>query len=335
VTIGRAAVKGFLLLWSSVAAAEPAVLRLASVAPEGSVWANELRAWGRESEQATSGETRVRWYFGAVLGDEQQTLQRIRAGQLDGLASGGMACERVAPSMRIQGLPGVFQSRDEVTYVMDRLRPTIYAEAEREGFAMLVTTGLGPEVIFSRAPVRSFAELKLLRLWRWSVDEVGIAMSREMRLTVVPTELEDARRAYDEGRIDGFLAIPTAALAFQWSAQARYITDLRVGYLTGCVIIAQRAFDRLPAKNQQVIHALMSKYDVRFEDNGRRQDEALLGGLFQRQGLRPVPPNEAFRSEFLNAARSARERKAEQLVSRELLDRVLRMLADFRLEHGH
>lgn len=319
------------LLCARAAAADPTVLRLASVAPDGTAWANELRAYAREAEQEAEGALRIKWYLGGVLGDELEQLERIRKGQIDGIASGGMGCERVAPSMRIQGLPGVFQSRDESAYVMDRLRPDMFAEAARAGFAMLVTTGLGPEVIFSRVPVRTLADLRRLRLWRWSVDEVGIAMSGEMKLTVVPAPLNEAARAYDDHRIDGFLAIPAAALAFQWSTQARYITDLRTGYLTGCVFIANRAFDRLSFKVQSVLRGLMAKYDVRFEDLGRRQDEALLGGLFERQGLQTAPPTEAFRSEFFAAARAARERQT--FVPKALLDRVLRMLADYRVEH--
>ena len=56
-------------------------------------------------------------------------------------------------------------------------------------------------------------------------------MLTEMGVHVVPLPLDKARRAYDEARIDGFLALPTAALAFQWSAQANYLSNLHVGYI--------------------------------------------------------------------------------------------------------
>jgi TRAP-type C4-dicarboxylate transport system substrate-binding protein len=159
-------------------------------------------------------------------------------------------------------------------------------------------------------------------------------MSHEMGLTVVATDLDAARKAYDDGRIDGFIAIPTAALAFQWSTQARYITDLRPGYLTGCVVIAHRALDRLTAEQQKQFRATFAKYDVLFQEMGRKQDEALLGGLFVKQGLTPIPPSEGFRSEFFEVARAARERAATRFVARATLDRVLKWLADYRAEHA-
>jgi TRAP-type C4-dicarboxylate transport system substrate-binding protein len=321
-------------LGGSAVAGEPILLRLASVAPEGSAWANLLRDWARELDTVTAGQVRVRWYFSGIAGDELETLDGINKGHLDGIASGGMICERVAPSLKVQGLAGVFQSREEAGYVVERLRPTLEEESRRAGFALLIATGLGPDVLFTRTPVRSMAELRKLRLWRWSADEPGIAMSHEMGLTIVPTDLDAAGKAYDEHRIDGFIAIPTAALAFQWSTQARYITDLRPGYLTGCVLVAHRALDRLTADQQKQFRSLFAKYDSLFQEMGRRQDEALLGGLFEKQGLKPIPPSEGFRSEFFEAARSARERAATRFVSRATLDRVLKLLADYRAEHA-
>jgi len=332
--LGSIAVALAIVATASAAAAEPIVMRMASVAPEGSAWANLLRDWARELEAASHGELRVKWYFSGITGDELESFAGIGKGHLDGIASGGMICERLAPSMRVQGLAGVFQSREEAAYVMERLRPTLEEETRRGGFELLIATGLGPEVLFTRTPVRTMAELRKMRLWRWSADEPGITMSHEMGLTVVPTDLDVAGKAYDAGRVDGFIAIPTAALAFQWSAQARYITDLRPGYLTGCVAVAHRAIDRLTAEQQKLFRATFAKYDALFQEMGRRQDEALLGGLFVKQGLKPIPPSEGFRSEFFEAARAARERAATRFVSRATLDRVLKWLADYRAEHA-
>jgi TRAP-type C4-dicarboxylate transport system substrate-binding protein len=319
---------------TSSAAADPIVVRMASVAPEGSAWANLLRDWAQELEAVSGGAVRAKWYFSGITGDELETFEGIRKNHLDGIASGGMICERLAPSMKIQGLAGVFQSREEAAYVMERLRPTLEQETRRAGFELLIQTGLGPEVLFTRTPVRSMADLRKTKVWRWSADEPGLAMAHEMGLSVVPLDLDVAGKAYDDKRVDGFIAIPTAALAFQWSAQARYITDLRLGYLTGCVAVSQSALDRMTAEQQKLFRSLFAKYDALFQEMGRRQDEALLGGLFVKQGLKPIPPSEGIRSEFFEAARAARERAATRFVSRATLDRVLKWLADYRAEHS-
>ena len=154
-------------MWAGGARAdEPIVVRMASVAPGGRVWANLLPDWARELEAVSHGSMRARWYFSGITGDELETFAGIQKGHLDGIASGGMICERLAPSMKVQGLAGVFQSREEAAYVMERMRPTLEEETRHAGFELLVATGLGPEVLFTRTPVRSMAELRKLRLWR-------------------------------------------------------------------------------------------------------------------------------------------------------------------------
>ena len=69
---------------------------------------------------------------------------------------------------------------------------------------------------------------------------------------------------------------------------------------------------------------------ARLEEVGRAQDDALLNGLFARQGLTPVEASESFRAEFYHAARSTRERLGARTLEPTLLQRVLTLLADFR-----
>ena len=316
--------------------AEPpqVVLRLATVAPEGTAWARAMAEFGHQVESATNERIRVKWYYGGIAGDELESGERMRRGQLDGVASGSMLCGRVAPTMRILRVPGLFQNADEVTYVTNRLRPMFEEEAQRNGMTILNFASAGPDVLFSRAPIRTYEEFRKARLWRWDLDDVGIAMSREMGLQVVPTPLTDAGRTYDDGKMDGFVAVPVAAVGFQWSVRARYyVSDLRLGYLMGCLLMTNRSFDRLPVEDQQIVRAAGAKLGVRMYEVGRQQDEALLGDGFKRQGLTAVPVGHAFHARFFADAQAAAERLGEKLVPRALFDKVLRMVADYRAEH--
>jgi TRAP-type C4-dicarboxylate transport system substrate-binding protein len=321
------------LLCAPSARGEPITLRFGTAAPDGTGWARELNAFARDVEVSTRGAVRVRWYFGGIVGDEDETLARIGKGQLEGVGSGGMACERVMPSVRVTRLLGLFQSREEATAVAHALVPTYSDEAQRAGFALLEVPGMGPDLIFSRTPVRSMADLRSLRFWRWKLDTTGNSMVHELGVSTVPLGLDEGAAAYDKGQIDGFLSIPTAALVFQWSTRARYVSDLRTGFLYGCLIVASRAFDRIPLEHQQSIRSAATKLAIRWDDYGARTDDALLGHLFGKQGLKLVTASEAFRAEFFQAARRAREKLGEKLVPRALLDRVLSILVDYRAEH--
>ena len=310
------------------------LLKMASPAPEGTAWAREGRAFARDVEKLTNNRVHIKYYLGSITGDEVETEARIRRGQLDGIASGGMLCMKLAPSLRVMRLLGVFQSREESAYVSGRLRQSFDEEFAKAGYVNLGELGVGPDVLFSRAPIRSMADLRRARLWVWDLDEVYLAEWRALGVDVAPAPINLAGRAYDEGRLDGFVAGPTAALAFQWSAQARYVSDLRVGFLRGCFLMNARTFDALPVDVQQSIRVAHAHLVSRLEELGRLQDQQLLDALFEKQGLRTVAVSGAFRAEFFDAAREVREHLSEKLVPKPLLQRVLTMLADFRAEHA-
>jgi TRAP-type C4-dicarboxylate transport system substrate-binding protein len=321
-----------MVLVPAVVRAEPVVLRMAAIAPDGTSWAREVRAFSREVESSTNGQVKIKWYLGAIAGDELQVIDRIRKDQLDGTAS-SVTCSKLAPSLKVTRVVGLFQRHDEATNVLSRLHPTVEAEFRRSGFALITNTVFGNEILFTRTPVRTLDEAKKSKLWVWNLDEVWTHELPKLGFHIVPTPVEEAGRAFDEGRVDGFIVLPSATLAYQWSTRARYYTDLRVGLLTACLIIANRAFDALPLDQQKAVRAAGVKLGARFEDVNNAMDAQLLGGLFQKQGLEPVPVSPTLRADFFETARVARDNLDEQLVDKALIEKVNAWLADFRAEH--
>jgi TRAP-type C4-dicarboxylate transport system substrate-binding protein len=321
------------LLFATVAHADRHVLRFATVAPDGTEWARLSRAFAREVEEETHGELAVKWYFGGIAGDEKGMIDRIKRGQLDGAASAGMMCQRLAPTMRAVHIVGLFQSREETLYVLGRLKPRLDDEFAHVGFVNLGEAGFGSDIVFSRAPVRSLEDLRRGRYWVWDLDEIYRSELPTMGLHVEPLPLERALAAFERGEIDGFVGIPSAALAFQWSARARYYSDLRVGNVLGCLVVAQTAFDPLPLTAQRAVRAAAGRLMRQMEEMGEEQDSTLLHSLFEKQGMHHVEVSHAFRSDFLDAARAARLKLGESLTTQSLLDEVNGWLADYRSDH--
>jgi TRAP-type C4-dicarboxylate transport system substrate-binding protein len=314
-----------------VARAEPAVvLRFGSVAPDGTAWARAARAASTAIEEGTHGLVRIRWYFGGIAGDEAQMTARMKREQLDGVASSGYLCQRLSHSMRVLRLIGLYQSREEAAYIARRLKPLIDDELLQEGFVNLGVANIGPDLIFSRRPIARLSDLQSTRLWIWDLDEVSVRGWLPMGVPAVALPIDQAYRAYDEGKVDGFIAVPSAAMAFQWSSEARYVTNLQPGFVHSCAIIARRALDALPLEAQAVVRSEWAKSMAHLDDVCRLQDEQLLGGLFERQGLRAVPVSEELRSSFLATALAARSQMVEGVVDRTLVQRVVTMLGEFR-----
>jgi TRAP-type C4-dicarboxylate transport system substrate-binding protein len=331
----RSAVAGLALVCALAGGAwgEPVTLRIATVAPDGTLWARELKAFATQIGSETGDAVKVKWIFGGIAGDEMQLEERIRRGQLDGVASGGPLCAKLAPSLRAFTSPGLFLDRGESSYVLQKMYGRAEEEAAKRGFVMLGAAGVGPMMIFSRTPIRTMAELQKTRLWVWTEDAYFVDQWKALGAKPVPTLINEAARAYQENRVDAMISTPTAALAFQWTTMTPFLSELRIGYLNGCVAVSARAFDALPRETQLIIRAAAAKLNRRFEDAGRVQDDALLGGLLARHGLHITPVDATFRSDFFEAARSMRERLGSDLLGADVVGRIQSLLADYRAEH--
>ena len=273
-------------------------LRMATLVPDGTAWARELKAFGREIEEGA--HVRVKFYWGGIAGDEREIIKRIKRGQLDGVA-GAAVCTDLAPSLQVTRLQGVFPSRDAHERLVRQI-PHIDEEFKKAGFVNLGVGGLGPSIVFTRSPVTSWAELKKLRLWRWELDPVAWQQDRAMGLTVVPGSVDAAAALFDAGKVDGFVALAASALAFQWQSRAPNILPLEMDYLNACVLLSLPAWDALPLEAQNVVRAAGAKLQGRMELSGRQTDRVVLSGKMTGGGVHATTVPAATREAFFAAA---------------------------------
>jgi TRAP-type C4-dicarboxylate transport system substrate-binding protein len=321
------------LLSPATAAAEPVTLRMAAIAPEGTPWARELRTMAREVEARSEGQLRIKWYLSGIAGDELTALERMRHGQLDGMA-GASFCERIAPSLRATRVVGLYRDRDEVAYVLANLKSVLDEEMRHSGFEGLLYTVFGADIMFTRRPVRSMEDVRSLRWYMWTLSPIYRATLTAMGVPMVVMPVEQIASRYQRGDIDGFTIPPSAALAFQWSTVASYFTPLETAMLPACVVLTHAAMDPLTIEQQELIRMAAAKLRVRITEVCRNLDLSLINGMFEKQGLKKVPVTPQLRQEFFEAARKARDQLDESLLPKDLLNRVLGLLADYRAEHA-
>ena len=197
---------------SARAGAEPTVVRVASMAPEGTAWARELKAYGRDVEALTGGDAahqalprRHRRRRSRGAGAHPQGAARRRNGRRSPASGWRRHCASCA-------CPGMIRRRDEAIYVIDRLRPTVESEFRKRRLRAPRRDLVRLRHPVHQTPVRSMEELRKRKLWIWNLDVVWRARWPTSACRSVPLPVDEAGRAYDEGRVDGLLALPSAAL---------------------------------------------------------------------------------------------------------------------------
>jgi TRAP-type C4-dicarboxylate transport system substrate-binding protein len=320
-----------------VACARPAaadgehVIRISSIAPEGTAYARALRALSADTLTETQGRVRIKTYFGAVAGEEHDAWGRVQRGQIDGVASAAMLCEQLSPTMRVMRLPGLFRNREEAVAILNRIKPLTDKEFEKAGARNLGGVMVGPVILFTREPLHNLAEMRQHTMWIWDADKVMTPVYPVLGFSVLPLPIYEAAHAFEQKRHDGFVATPAAALAFQWSTLARYYEPMPIAYLVGCLVVANRAFDELTLSDQRALQGAAAKAIIHIDEAGRDMDAQLLGGLFEKQGLHQVAVSNQLLVEYdVAAVRARAELMAHRKVDPELVGKVEQMLAELR-----
>jgi TRAP-type C4-dicarboxylate transport system substrate-binding protein len=317
--------------WAAIGHADPVTLRLATLAPEGTPIGNELKSFAMQVETVTKGEVKIRWVFDAVAGDEPQAAERMERGQLDGMGSAGPLCEELSPTYRALRLIGLFRTREEAAWVAGQLRPELTAEMDQRGYVHLAEDVLGPILLFTKEPVTTLAQLKGKLIWTGVVENTQERQLAAMGVNTMRARLDEAEKAF--ARMDGFLSVPAGVLAFQWWKPARYVSELPVDWLTGCMVLKRSVFDRLSLERQQLLRSSAARLHQALAEKLKQQDELLLSTVLEKQGVVKVPASEAMRREVAEAARATWSEKAK--VAPAAVARVEKLLASYRATHSN
>ncbi len=313
--------------------ASAADLKIATVAPDGSHWMQQMRAGAEVIKTRTSGRVIVKFYPGGVMGNDSQVLRKVRANQLQGgaFAAGGLA-ERYS-GLNLYGIPLLFRSLAEVDAVRAKLDPKLAAGLDQAGFVTFGFVEGGFANLFSNEPIRTVNEMRRKKVWVPDGDQISFLAMQELGLSPVTLPVTDVLTGLQTGLIEITFASPVVALVLQWHTKVKYITRLPVSYSYGVFAIEKDAFGRLTADDQSVVREVMAKtlsgLDHEARDENERAYETLLSA-----GLKPVEVGAG----DLDAWRQTIEGMYPQLRSRpdinaELFDELRAILAEYRKAH--
>ncbi len=229
------------------AAAGPTVIKMATLAPEGSAWYRILEQMGDDWKTATNGAVALRIYPGGVVGDEDAMIRKMRVGQLQAAAITGIGLATLDRSFYALHVPMMYASDEEFDYVRDRLAPMLERRLAEKGYIVLNWGDAGWVHFFAKSPFTRPAEVKAMKLYVGAEDATLVQLYKETGFRPVNLSVVDILPGLQTGLINAFDTTPLAALAFQWFALAPNMSDLRFAPLTGATVIDKRAWEKIPA----------------------------------------------------------------------------------------
>lgn len=295
-------------------------LRVAVLAPRGSIWHTIFTAWGNSLRTQTQGQLTIQ-VQNASAGDEARLVEQMRAGQLDGACFTAVGLGQVARPALVLQAPGVFDGYP----ALDRARTSLDADLrglfEQNGATLIGWADYGRARIFSTRPIARPADMRGARTWVLPGDPIAPVFLEVVGARPVPLPIGGVMGSLNAGQLDAVVASASAASALQWHTRLTHVTSQSNAVLIGGTLISKARFDALPAPLQQMLRDTGATAHQRLQQRVRADDDRYFTQLTSR-GMIAVDAS-AHEAEWRRSAEQVRDRLTGSVLDRALLQRVL------------
>jgi len=282
----------FVLVWTLLPAPEiqakaAHTLKIASLAPEGSVWVDSFKQFAAEVSEKTDGEVAFRIYPGGIMGDDKAMYRKMRVGQLHG---GGFTMTGIAdivPDFRVMAIPFLFHSYEEVDAVSSKLQPLFRQRFADKGLYFSAMTEVGFIYTFSNEPRLTIADLQRAKTWAPSNDPLTSAFLNTLDISPITLSIPDVLSSLQTGLIDTAFNSLYGSIVLQWYTKAPFVTDAPYGYAYGALILSAKAVSRLSDEQRAIIDSSAEKHFSTLIDKTRQSNEESRSVLME-QGVKFV-----------------------------------------------
>lgn len=227
------------------------VIKLGTIAPEGSVWHDALLEIRESWREISDGQVELRIYAGGVLGGEDEMIRKMQRRGLDALAVSGAGLPQIDDIVECLQLPLFFDSYEELYAVRDAISGELEQSFEEHGYKVLSWAEAGWVHYFAKSPVRTPDDLRKLRLWIGSGSPEGERLAEELGFRAVPLPATDMLTGLQTGLIEAIDVPPLFALLDRSFQAAPYMTDMRFAPLNAATVITLPAWGRIAEEYRQ------------------------------------------------------------------------------------
>jgi tripartite ATP-independent transporter DctP family solute receptor len=236
------------------AADAPVTLKLATIAPEGTPWADQVTAFKNKVEAASKGRLKIKPFLGAALGDENQTVAECRRGAIALWGGTTAALATSVPEISVLELPYLFSGSEQADAILDKvLLEELRARLLARGYVLVLWSENGFRSFGTKwAPIKVPGDLKGHKM-RSQESLVHLEFYRAVGALPQPIAVTEVLPALQTGVVDGFDNTPLYTFAASWHLAIKHFTLSEHIYQPGVVLVSKKEYDKLPADLQKVL----------------------------------------------------------------------------------
>jgi len=318
------------LMASAAHAADSAVIKVATVAPKGSIYHRVLQEIGEAYRNTGGGKGRFVIYTDSLQGTETATVRRMRVGQLDASMLTVVGLSEIDPSVAaLQFMPMMFRSWEEVDHVREALRPTLEEKLAAKGFKVLFWGEGGWVQFFSKDPITLPGQYKDARIFVWAGDSAQVGLMKTLGYRPVPLAITDILPGLETGMVDVVPVVPLWALVGQFDRVTRYMLPLNWAPIVGATVMRRQTYESLSPGAREAIMGAAKKAGEQLRAHRSVQDGESIRAM-EARGLVVQPLTPEVEQAWKEVAEEAWPLVRGSLVPADTFDRVQRILAAHR-----
>ena len=277
----------------ALAPAVPAqVIKLGTLAPQGSTWHEILKDMGQRWEEASGGKVKLRVYAGGVQGDEGEMVRKMGIGQLQAASITNVGMHDILPDPAVMSVPLLFDGQAEADCAFEKVRPRLERSFAEKGYTVLQWSRIGAIHLFCNAPKRTPADMKDTKMYAWEGDPKSVQAFRAAGFTPVVLSSTDIVPSLQTGMIDCVTTAPLYVLTARLFDKASYMQDLAWGFIYGATIVRSDAWERIPADVRPKLAAITVELGKKVDAEVQRLNADAVAAM-QKQGLQVVKADAA------------------------------------------
>ncbi len=320
----------FLFLTQITLGAERTLLiKIGTLAPEGSSWVRTFNAISTEVMKKTGNTVQFRIYAGGVLGDEMDMLRKLKIGQIQGAALTSAGLSTIFREMDLLQVPFLFQNYEEVDATLKEMDPFLRKGLEDNGYVLLGWSEAGFVYLMSTVPIASVADLKKAKVWIWEDSPMSKAILDEVGVKAIPLTIPDVLVGLQTGLVEVVYAPPTGAISLQWFTKIKYLTDVPLIYLAGGIVVKKDIFRQLPQPSQNLVLGSFQQHLDQLKVITRNENRDAIK-VMVKNGTKVITPNKDQIEEYKRLSNKAMGHIGGQTFSKKVLDETTSFLESYR-----
>ena len=316
-----------LLLFSSVIFARKIVVKMGTLAPEGTDWHGMLIEMGQQWKSATKGKVQLRIYPGGVLGDERDMVRKMRIGQIQAAGMTAEGLSEIVSDFSCYFVPLVYQDSEDVKKVTEALLPELEQKLEDNGFKLLYLSELTYDYWFSTSPIKVPSDLKNKKFFTWAGDFKWEQVYKKAGYNPVPLATTDILSALQTGLISTIPQPPIYALAQQSFGIADHMLDLKWGVLMAGIVVDMKTWKRIPDKYHEDLLSIAKAIQAKYADSNSDADVKALDAMKQ-YGLKVHSPSEDERALWFQEVERVSYYLRGKVIPETIYDTVIKLTQD-------